>query len=481
MRPDFLKIPPETRTTLFCRPISGQRGAAHVINVHPQNHGWQKMADIIQLEQHRKALSSETTPGPADAYARSLIRDGEIVDLILALEAIAAGGQPDKRGIDAVGKLTQATGLRLDDETHIRSAILVLGERAEALRSIRKQAGARPPAPIDKRSAEAVTRGLMGVLEAARGRWIGEPDLSTRLHAEAQAALEVYQRNLPGVGDERWWTEMSEATHERLVPGFLAIAPRLTQAEEHPVGGSLLRSPALMAALVALPGLLTWPLAVSTPLVVVILALVGAFAIHPVWVEHVARPLRTLEAALSAEGSRIDRLSGVTPWREEDFTISGVLNDLVPMLEAKQLGKAGEEELRQVITDYFDELEAPFGEFSQRNERYLHHLRVFCEGTLLKRWQAHGRAQRALETRPIGPILDRPWASALTLGILTLPIDWLAARVSPLPQPVDLPLMLTLFVIAGAVLPRSIPGTHPARKALIEELGGRQGELDALP
>lgn len=429
-----------------------------------------------------------TPPAPAEAaglrsYTRGLVREAELSDLILGLEALAAGDPPPEGSAPGLKALADGAGLNLGDPEAVREAILVLGERAQALRALRP-ADAAAPAAVDERSAEAVTAGLLGVLEACRARYADDPALPDHLHAAADGALAVYRRNLPprSEREERWWELMGATIHERLIPAYARLAPRLTAVEDHPVQGALLRSRLLMAALVAAPGLVTWPMPVSTPLIMGMLAALGAFALHPLWVGHLAAPLNALRQAVAAQGPHLARLCGERAFTEADFSLSGVLADLMPRLECVRLARGADAEaLRQEVSRHFDELEAPFEAHSQRSPRYFHHLRTFCEGLLVQRLVRAATSRARLEAIPAGRILDHPWASALVGAIVTLPLSWLASRISPLPQSVDWLLMVTLFTITGWRLPSAISGTRPAYAALIDELSEQQAELDRLP
>ena len=78
-------------------------------------------------------------------------------------------------------------------------------------------------------------------------------------------------------------------------------------------------------------------------------------------------------------------------------------------------------------------------------------------------------------------ILDSPLRSGIAAAVLGLPLAFLASRISPLPQTIDIPLMEALLWALGGMLSRTLPGTLPARQALYDRLAEEQEKLEALP
>ena len=108
---------------------------------------------------HRRPQPTDRGQDRLAPYVRGLIREEEIANLILALEALSAGDAPDPEMAKGLDALSQVTGLRLDDASAIRDAIVVLGERGEALRQLRREAGSLSLSPLNVRSADGVTEG----------------------------------------------------------------------------------------------------------------------------------------------------------------------------------------------------------------------------------------------------------------------------------------------------------------------------------
>lgn len=412
------------------------------------------------------------------AYVETLHHADELSELIVALEGVERGGGLDDPGVRG---LVEATGVDLGSPERVRELELILGERAAALRFGALKLGATPR--LERRDMEALSSGLLTVMESARMAATSPAEMPDQVGGAVREALELYQRNLPprDATEARWWAEARGSALTRALPGYLRVAAQLDRLEADPARGLLLRSPTAMAVLLGLFGLLTFAVPVSTPFVCLALALFGYYVAHPFWVQQVVEPLRAVGDNLAAEGDRVARLAGEAPWTEEHCTVESALQDLMPILEGeRRAGRGSEHELRQAIRHYFDEAE-PFFEASGRGGRYLQNLRRLVEGMLARELSRYVVARQRWEGSLLARVVDTPLLSALVFAIVTLPVAFIASRISPIPPTIDFPLMVAVLAALGHALPRILPGTLPARAALLERLAQAQAALDAAP
>ena len=429
-------------------------------------------------ETHRKKPTLTVAGGhgqPPDAlreYVVTLHEEREISELILKLEAVSNGdeGAAQDAGIQALSK-----GARLDlaDRSVARRAILALGDRAAALRTA--QLLSTLPASVDD---EGIATNLLRVMDAARLAEPAPERLPDRVVAAADGALEVLKRNAPPRSDAEvaTWSALEDTVRRRTVPGFTRTAAGINALEDHPLQGALLRSPVLMAVLVALPGLLTIPMPISTPIVLVVLALVGAFVVHPLYVRQVAAPLKMLGENLALETQALRRR-----YEEEtpESTLEAIIADALPVLDGeRRAGRADEESLRKAMAEWLDG--ARLAE-SGRSPRYVEQLRGFLEGAFVRDYARHARARDAFERRLVTFVVDSPVAMAIVTAVATLPLSVLASRVTPIPPYIDFPLMVALLAAFGAALPRLLVGTQPFLQSAVRRLVAFQKELDSLP
>lgn len=415
------------------------------------------------------------TRDPLTAYLNTLHSGSEIAELILLLEdpkAVAA----DDPGLRA---LATSGGVDLKDPAAVQHAVVALGRRAEQL-------GARAAvelAPLEQRDLTALSASLLRVMEAARAGATAPSQVEVAVSGAVGEAMDLYQRNLPPRTEEerRWWTGVHQAVQTRALPAYLAVAPTLNALDRDPRRGLLFRSPLAFAILTALPGLLTAPMPLSTPLVCLGLALFGAFVLHPFWVSQVVEPLRAIAENLAAEEARISRLASDTPWPESALSLDSLLEDLAPILEgARRAGKGSEEQLRAAVSAYLDDV-APQFLAEGRDERAFQHTRRLLEGRLPREYARYAAARTRWEGRLLSQVVDRPPASAVALAILTLPVSLLVSLITPFPPGIDFPLMVMLFAWLGSRLPQILPGTAPSRLALMEGIAGAQAALEQLP
>jgi hypothetical protein len=405
-------------------------------------------------------------------YVLSLHDEREISELILRLEA-ASSGDESARADAGVTALAAEAELDLGDRSACRRAILALGDRAAALRTT--QVLRSLPASVDD---DGIATNLVRVLEAAR---LAEPDpnrLPDRVAAAADGALEVLKRNATprSQAEARTWAALEETVRRRTVPGFARAAAAIDAREDHPFRGALLRSPVLVAVLVALPGLVTIPMPISTPLLLVVLALVGAFVVHPIYVRQVASPLQALETNLAQETKALRRRFDDEP---SEPVLGTVLADLMPILDGeRRAGRADEASLRRAVASWLDGARL---DESGKSPRYVEQLRALLEGSFVHDYARHARARDAFEARLATVVLDHPLRTGVAAAILTLPLSVLASRVTPIPPYVDFPLMVALLGGLGAALPRLVAGTQPFLRATVRRLTAFQRELDSLP
>ena len=429
-------------------------------------------------ETHRKKPTLTVAGGhgqPPDAlrqYVLTLHDEREISELILKLEAVSNG---DDTAAQDAGIQALAKGARLDlaDRSVARRAILALGDRAAALRTT--QLLSTLPSSVDD---EGIASSLVRVMDAAR---LAEPvpeRLPERIAAAADGALEVLKRNATPRSDVEvaTWTALEDVVRRRTVPGFARAAAGINALEDHPLQGALLRSPVLMAVLVALPGLLTIPMPISTPILLVVLALVGAFVVHPIYVRQVAAPLKVLGENLALETNALRRR-----YEEEtpESSLEAVMTDALPVLDGeRRAGRADEESLRRAMAEWLDG--ARLAE-SGRSPRYVEQLRGFLEGTFVHDYARYAKARGAFERGLVTFVVDSPIRMAILTAIVTLPLSVLASRVTPVPPYVDFPLMVALLAALGATLPRLLVGTQPFLQSAVRRLVAFQKELDSLP
>lgn len=407
------------------------------------------------------------------AYVQTLHRADELSELIVALEGVEAGRPPTDPGVLA---LVEATGVDLGSPDEVRRLELALGERAAALRAT---TGPR----LERRDMGDLSDSLLTVMESARMAATSPMDMPGQVTAAVREALDLYQRNLPprDEHDARWWAEVREAVLSRALPSYLGVAHRLDALEAGPRQGLLLRAPLAMAVLFGMFGLLTFAVPVSTPFVCLALALFGYYVGHPFWVQQVVEPLRAVGQNLEGEGDRIARLSGEAPWTAEHCTVRAAVTDLIPILEGeRRAGRGSEPELRAAIHRYFDQVE-PCYEAAGQGGRYLQNLRRLVEGMLAREMARYGVARQNWEGSLLSRVVDTPMLSAIVFAIITLPVSFIASRISPIPPAIDFPLMIAVFAAFGNALPRILPGTIPARKAMLDRLAGAQGALDVAP
>lgn len=429
-------------------------------------------------EIHRKKPTLAVAGGHGQApdalrqYVLTLHDEREISELILKLEAVSNG---DETAAQDAGIRALAVGARLDfpDRSAVRRAILALGDRAAALRTT--QLLSTLPASVDD---DGIATSLVRVMDAAR---LAEPDaelLPGRLVAAADGALEVLKRNAPPRSDAEvaTWTAVEDTVRRRTVPGFTRAAAGINALEDRPLQGALLRSPVLMAVLVALPGLLTIPMPISTPILLVVLALFGAFVAHPIYVRQVAAPLKALGENLALETHALRRR-----YEEEtpESSLEAVIADALPMLDGeRRAGRADEESLRKAMAQWLDGARLAG---SGRSPRYVEQLRGFLEGTFVHDYARYARARDAFERGLVTFVVDSPGLMALLTAVITLPLSVVASRVTPIPPYIDFPLMVALLAALGATLPRLLVGTQPFLQSAVRRLAGFQKELDSLP
>lgn len=409
-------------------------------------------------------------------FVATLQSPGEIAELILRLEALGADPQDPSREDPGVRQLVERGGLDPASSASIQKAIVALGKRAELL-----SARQRLPVQVAPGDLAGLGAALVSSMEVARLGCPDDADLAEEARAAAEDTLDVVRRNAPprAPAEERWWAEVERSVRQRLVPAYVKVGARLNRVEDHPLTGALLRSRAALAALCAIPGLLTFALPISTPLVCLSLALVGAYVVHPFYLRQVAAPLLDLRDTLAAEGARIQRESEDAPWPDAVFTLEGSLRDLLPVLEGERLaGRLDEAELRATIVAWgeraAERLEAQGGD-----ARAFARVRGVLEGRLARGFARYAAARARLEGGLVSRVFDAPRLSAAVLAFVTLPLSLLAALITPFPAGVDLPLMVALFAALGWWLPTVLPGTEPALAALVAELVSHQPDLDA--
>jgi len=432
----------------------------------------------VPEETHRKKPTLTVAGGhgqPPDAlrqYVLTLHDEREISELILKLEAVSNGD--DAAAQDAgIQALAKGGVVDLADRSVARRAILALGDRAAALRTT--QLLSTLPASVDD---QGIATSLVRVMDAARLAEPAPERLPDRVVAAADGALEILKRNAPPRSDAEGatWTALEETVRRRTVPGFIRAAAGINALEDRPLQGALLRSPVLMAVLVALPGLLTIPMPISTPILLVVLALVGAFVVHPIYVRQVAAPLKALGENLALETHALRRR-----YEEEapESSLEAVIADALPVLDGeRRAGRADEESLRKAMAGWLDG--ARLSE-SGRSPRYVQQLRGFLEGAFVHDYARYAKARDAFERALVTFVVDSPLRMAILTTIVTLPLSVLASRVTPLPPYVDFPLMVALLAALGATLPRLLVGTQPFLQSAVRRLIAFQKELDSLP
>jgi hypothetical protein len=413
-------------------------------------------------------------PRPAEAaslreYVASLRSADEVTELILRLEQGPAGDP----GLEA---LARATGLDWAVANDVKTAILALGTRAREL------SGRPDPeiAAIGARDLAGLSRVLLARAEATRVADAAAD--ADALRKTVEGTLALHRRNAPPRTEEdrRWEAGVEEAVRDRFVPAYVAAARRANRLEDHPIGGLLLRSRFATALLVASLGVLSLPLPLSTPLICLALGLLGAYIVHPAYVRQLAEPLRSAAENLAAEEGRIARLASPAQWKAEDLRLDTVVANLLPILENKRAaGVTDEKALRAVAGAYLDTI-APRVAETGRTDEYFQLVRRFCEGRLVRDWSRYATARRQWEGTFLVHVLDTPWASALAFGVVTLPLSAVSAVVSPFPEGIDFPLMILLFTVVGGFLPRLLPGTLPARAAMLGEIASHQAEIEKL-
>lgn len=427
-------------------------------------------------------LAPRPAPKPSnhqlDDYVSTLRSESEVASLIVALEEQSRGdstGLPDP----GVAELATRTGLDLGSPDDLRRAILALGARAERLQG--QRAGRAPR--LERRDLGELTEGLLQVMETTRQASVSSATLEAELRHAVGDALDLWQRNLPprSESDARWWQLVRVAVEQRMIPGYLQAARRLDAVEAEPLRGLMFRSPVAVAVLAGLAGLLTFAVPISTPVTCLLFALVGYYLLHPYYVQQVVEPLRALGENLVGEAGRIERLSGERPWTPDRFTLSGVVDDLGPILEAeRRAGRGAEGELRQAIAAYFDEVTPAFEE-AGRGGRYLSSLRGLVEGRLAREYARYADARTRWEGRWLATVVDTPAAAAGLLAFLTIPVSWIVSRISPLPPSIDFPAMIAMFGLLGYALPALLPGTTPSRAALLAALTAEQDAIESIP
>lgn len=435
------------------------------------------MSDERELFESVPEPAALTPSNSLQTYVSTLVDPREISDLILRLESLES--EPPSGFLDpALAELSHSGHLDLNRPDDVRKAVMALGRRLEHLPTV-----VTPPiGRLENRDVGSVVRAILPSFESTRRAHPGE-DLVPHLEHTLDQALAVCRRNLPPRNDEElaWWEEVRETFRLRLIPTYASAARALSEVEEDSFRGTLLRYPFALGALLAPLGLITLPMPVSTPLVVLLLGLFGAYVVHPLWMERLTEPLRALEANLSREARRIERIVGKTPWPEESLTIAGILEDLFPILEGeRRAGRHDEENQRKAISRYFDQL-TPHFQGETRSLAYLTRLREYAEGHLARRYSKWAYARNQNEKHWLSHIIDVPWLSMVVSMVTLFPVALAAAMVSPLPPQFDLIWMEILIGYLGWNLPRLLPGTAQGRIALKEELSHHQPELDALP
>jgi hypothetical protein len=432
----------------------------------------------VPEETHRKKPTLTVAGGhgqPPDAlrqYVLTLHDEREISELILKLEAVSNGDEnaAQDAGVQALAK---GAGLDLADRSVARRAILALGDRAATLRTT--QLLSTLPASVDD---AGIATSLVRVMDAARLAEPAPERLPDRVAAAADGALEILKRNAPPRSDAEiaTWAALEETVRRRTVPGFARASARINALEDRPLQGALLRSPVLMAVLIALPGLLTIPMPISTPLLLVVLALVGAFVVHPIYVRQVAAPLKALGENLALETQALRRrFEEETP----ESSLEAVIADALPVLDGeRRAGRGDEESLRKAMAEWLDG--ARLAE-SGRSARYVQQLRGFLEGTFVHDYARYAKARDAFERGLVTFVVDSPLRMAMLTAMVTLPLSVMASRETPLPPYVDFPLMVALLAALGATLPRLLIGTQPFLQSAVRRLAGFQKELDSLP
>lgn len=432
----------------------------------------------VEPSSRRTAQDTPRTSESLSEYISTLRSDAEIGALICALDELASGRQASATE-PGVLEMARRTGLDLSSPEDLRRAILALGKHAERLFE-----GRGPGTPqLEQRTLPALASGLVHVFEATRQGADSAETLAEEVPHFTRRALEIWQRNDPPRGEEeaRWWSEVRAAVEARAVPAYLNAAERLARVEALPLAGLLFRSQLAMAVLCGLLGLLTFAMPVSTPLVCLGLALFGAYVAHPWYVGQVVEPLEALVENLGGEAGRIERLSGLKPWSEEHFTLSGALGDLLPLLEGeRRAGRRSAAELRAAIGAYFDSVE-PAWTAAGRGGHYLEKVRRVCEGALAQLYAEHAAARDRWERGLLASLLDQPMVTAVALAILTLPLSAVISRASPIPPSIDFPLMVLVFGLLGNALPRLLPGTIPSRDRLLGRVVGLQSMLESTP
>jgi hypothetical protein len=428
----------------------------------------------VETPQHPSPRSAPETA--LREYVTSLRNPDEVSELILLLEARQQAREdapPADPGLQALGR---ATGLDWSAAEAVKTAVLALGERARQLAS-------RPPRELPEvgvRDLPGLSTVLLAQVEAVR---IADPNAAAdALRDAAEATLELYRRNAPPRSEEehRWRDHVEEAVRDRFVPAYVNAARRVNAVEDGAFTGPLLRSPFALALLIACVGLLSFPVPLSTPILCVVLGLLGAFLVHPAWLRQIAQPLRDTAENLAGEQARIERLTSSEPWTAADLRLDAVVEDLLPILEnTRGAGRTREDELRPVVHAYLDEIE-PHAVEVGRSEANFQLLRRFCEGRLVRDYARYATARQRWEGTFLVRVLDTPWAAAIATGIATLPLSVISALVSPFPPGIDLPLMIIVFTMVGGFLPRLLPGTLPALRVMMRELVSHQTEIDNL-
>lgn len=411
-------------------------------------------------------------------FVATLQSRDEIADLILRLEAVAADLHDDSRQDPGVMQLVEHGGLDLSDPAQIQRAIVVLGARAELL-----EAGRRPALTVVQGDLAGLGAALVASMELARLGCPDDGDLAEAARTSAEDTLSMVRRNSPprSPEEQRWWAEVQASVRARLVPAYVRIGSKLNAIEDGPVTGLLLRTRLTFALLLALPGLVTFAMPVSTPLVCLALALVGAFVVHPMYVQQIAAPLLDLRETLDAEGPRIVRESHGGAWPADTFEIAGALRDLLPILEGERLaGRRTEAELRAAIAAWADHAATKL-DLAGVAPRAFGRVRALLETRLARGFASYASARARWEGGLVARVLDSPGLSAVLVAVLTFPISVLTALISPFPPGIDLPLMVLMFGALGWWLPGLLPGTQPALEALVAALVAHQPELDAVP
>lgn len=252
------------------------------------------------------------------------------------------------------------------------------------------------------------------------------------------------------------------ALHDRLPRAFLRHADWMDTSSPSPVA-RLLMTPEGTAVLTGALGLLTIRMAVPTPLVCGVLALVGYLGVAPL-----AERLRNAAQRLVMDALRAEDAVLVRDVPFADLGLMAVLNALRPVLHSALLagfppGPALREQASPLLRAFRAACTQPGGPGAPYADavedvvftKYAPRLGQLVE---TQRAQVGRGAWARLWSDPNG-------AGVLT-ALLTLPLSWLAARSTPLPLLVDLPLMVAGFYGAGRTLSWILASTRRAESQL---------------